>query len=448
MPSLYLEMFEHVLLEGRVQDFENKYTDIPQWAQKKLIDGDFTANKKYLDWLGKTLSRSGKIENENFINDLLRRLKVYHNKLQNKDIYTFKTFDDFKNATDKAETKLTRREALAKDTTVLYEDDRFLVIIPDSFEASQDFSSGQTNWCTTANEGHYDNYRRQGTLIYIRDYEAEKPYNRVAILAHALRPASSRNWDFFDSTDHNPNRDWYHETLPEEAREAIEDYVENADDEVQERMYEYEIEKVAEYAIQDWPDVIFDVCRRALEYYKLSNDYKDDIYNYLEEELGEDTLKEIGKSIIEWTVNYHGIDDIGYIPEYDKFSKRWEAYPEEYKTDLLDAINEFVRSLSHSDTIKEILLNALGQHNYEILYKSHEVDKAIASAISKYENYMNSPQQKQMFGDISTTEKFVPKNVSNIVRVLVYGGQEGIANFIKAYSRQKIQESLRDWFLK
>ena len=141
-----------LLLESRVSDFKQKYTNLPTWMQKMIIDGDFTANKKYIDWMGKIATISGKPENKPFIEDLIKRIKIYHTKLSKIDINKFKTYDEFVKATDKAEKVLSKKEKLAADTELIYEDDRFLIVAPHSQDAVGNFTSGKTHWCIANND--------------------------------------------------------------------------------------------------------------------------------------------------------------------------------------------------------------------------------------------------------------------------------------------------------
>ena len=65
----------------------------------------------------------------------------------------------------------TKKELVVQGLRILFEDDHWLVTIPETFEASQKIGGGTTYWCTAANRDHYDYYTEKigGPLISIVD---------------------------------------------------------------------------------------------------------------------------------------------------------------------------------------------------------------------------------------------------------------------------------------
>jgi hypothetical protein len=70
-------------------------------------------------------------------------------KIKNKDIFSYKTFDDLKNAIDNIEDKKTKKELLdeiKKEREIILDNDDYLVFIPLSYEASIKYGMG-AKWC-------------------------------------------------------------------------------------------------------------------------------------------------------------------------------------------------------------------------------------------------------------------------------------------------------------
>lgn len=77
----------------------------------------------------------------------------------------------------KEELTTTKAERLRDDVDVVYEDDKWLILVPKSKEASCHYGGGQTRWCTASkSSNYYDHYAKQGPL-YMMMYkeDAGKP---------------------------------------------------------------------------------------------------------------------------------------------------------------------------------------------------------------------------------------------------------------------------------
>lgn len=128
-------------------------------------------------------------ENVELLNEFETHSKA--NRIENKDISSYKNWLEIKESVDDAKEVLRLKE-LEKQVNKLYEDDEWLVVIPLSFEASKSYGSS-TKWCTTQ-EQHWRSYYKEYKLIYIINKlsnekyaisrEKEKDYNIQAWLSN------------------------------------------------------------------------------------------------------------------------------------------------------------------------------------------------------------------------------------------------------------------------
>lgn len=128
-------------------------------------------------------------ENVELLNEFETHSKA--NRIENKDISSYKNWLEIKESVDDAKEVLRLKE-LEKQVNKLYEDDEWLVVIPLSFEASKSYGSS-TKWCTTQ-ERHWLSYYKEYKLIYIINKlsnekyaisrEKEKDYNIQAWLSN------------------------------------------------------------------------------------------------------------------------------------------------------------------------------------------------------------------------------------------------------------------------
>jgi len=90
-----------------------------------------------------------------------------NNRIENKDIQNYKTWDDIINAVYTAELKVKEKE-LRKQVDVIYDDNDWLILKPLSFAASLAYGAG-TKWCTASknNPTYFYDYSNRGVLVYI-----------------------------------------------------------------------------------------------------------------------------------------------------------------------------------------------------------------------------------------------------------------------------------------
>lgn len=216
-----------VLSESRKDDFLNMFRDKFSDEQIKKVfslSRQLAPNQKFLSFLGNV------IPNENFEYSLSKAEKVvekfikYQQALETRDINQFKSLDDIISAINNHENKVRRTVKSVDGADVVYEDDRFTVVTPQTHKASCYYGAG-TKWCTASMNGssHFDNYNIDGKLFYILDKKAKSndKFYKVALLQKY-----DGDKTFYDAPDKSFNGGWILGT-PEydEIQSAIDKYI-------------------------------------------------------------------------------------------------------------------------------------------------------------------------------------------------------------------------------
>ena len=177
-----------VLLESRRDDFLRMFRDKFSDEQLKKVftlSRQLAPNQKYLTFLGNV------VPTENFDESLSKAEKVvekfikYQQALETRDINQFKSLEEIITAINNHENKVRRTVKSVDGANIVYEDDRFTVVTPQTHKASCYYGAG-TKWCTASMNGssHFDNYNVEGKLFYILDKKAKSndKYYKVALL--------------------------------------------------------------------------------------------------------------------------------------------------------------------------------------------------------------------------------------------------------------------------
>lgn len=202
---------QDILLEGRIDDarqyIENAVGFLSDKDEEVLgyfIDGDPSGNHKYLMWMVKMFDTDSGFS-PNMLIDLVER---FHNNVDRltpafitdmdfeapnnriltspKNIDSYDTFRELKMVVDEIGLRQTRKQ---KETEAkagvdkLYEDERWLLVKPNTYEGSCYYGSS-TKWCTAAknNTTHFEDYSERGNLYYIIDKSHELgDYYKIAL---------------------------------------------------------------------------------------------------------------------------------------------------------------------------------------------------------------------------------------------------------------------------
>ena len=227
--SYSLNKISDLLLEGRKEDILKKYgideetTDVINY----FSDKDPSGNNKYLEWMFKNWAGLGKNRDYSPLDkEVVDVIELFHKnvqRIQNKDInsYSFlKLKETVKEAEEKRKMSELKKE-VKKQKTVIYDDDRWLVVSPHSWKASCYYGAG-TKWCVTAKDtpNHWNTYSKNSTFFYVIDKTKTKKNKYYKVAYRQLkREGKFELWDAEDMEFSHKQfgREWFDE-LPEELK--------------------------------------------------------------------------------------------------------------------------------------------------------------------------------------------------------------------------------------
>ena len=240
----------NLLIENRVSDAFEKYRNVPMLSQDifDLIvkgSGDIAGNQKYLDWI---LNRWIKSRRENpetvasskdSAQEVIDAVEIFdkiRNVLDIKSLYEYESTDQLFDVLRAAQTRQRREVRSREDTNKVFENDQFVVMVPDTKEASCYYGSG-TKWCTAQSDSshHFDNYKKSGELYYIIDKTKPTSDPTYKVALNKKLTGEEDFWDAIDKMITDTNvidsivhdellmgsiRDHFEEAHGEKAREA------------------------------------------------------------------------------------------------------------------------------------------------------------------------------------------------------------------------------------
>jgi len=188
-----------ILLEGRIEDAERYIhnsvglmSDESQEIFQNFVDSDPSGNHKYLMWMVKIYDREGNSTNPNDITSLVQRFHKNVDRLtiafiMNMDVFdpsgkiatspkNIDSYDDLEqlervmDEMDTITTKKEKEKEAKSGVDKLYQDDRWLLVKPNTHEGSCYYGSS-TKWCTAMKDRttHFEDYSKTGSLFYIID---------------------------------------------------------------------------------------------------------------------------------------------------------------------------------------------------------------------------------------------------------------------------------------
>jgi hypothetical protein len=174
--------FSELIIESRIDDFKIRHGKkfSPQNSEKIIK----TISPKYLDWVGKVMDDINFDENFKTLETTLKRFETISTNLPLTDINQYKTLNDLVNSIKTYDSRVRRDIKEVQGGKVVYDDGRYFVVNPLSYESSCYYGKG-TKWCTAAEtDTHFKRYNEDGKLFYIID--RTKPTNdsnyKVALL--------------------------------------------------------------------------------------------------------------------------------------------------------------------------------------------------------------------------------------------------------------------------
>lgn len=198
---------------SKVDELRKKYPSINGNVFTRLVEGDTTPTKKYLDYMLKTWECKNNLgfakTSKNLIN-LIRKFDELLPYIENKDIYSKEYYGIPKNLVSVVEKAEELREAKTfkreEHAIVLLETENYLFVSPKTHRGSLKYGAN-TRWCTASknDKSTFERYYNNGFLVYLIDKkETIKPnYRKIAFYQTYNRGTLNEEIELFSSNDAN-----------------------------------------------------------------------------------------------------------------------------------------------------------------------------------------------------------------------------------------------------
>jgi hypothetical protein len=198
-----MKLISILVKEGRKEDLKKKYSSKFDDEVLDFVLGisdlqDF--NHKYTDFILKALDPNSDIDMMvDIAIGLVKDFDKYQSQLIKKDINQYNSFTELDTALKPFIEKEKEKE-LEKQANKIYEDNKFLVVKPETEEASCKYGSN-TKWCVTSKgSGHFGRYTQGNQALYFiinKANSTNQNYSKVAV--HFADSGNKRYWDTQDS---------------------------------------------------------------------------------------------------------------------------------------------------------------------------------------------------------------------------------------------------------
>jgi hypothetical protein len=230
---------------ARVKDLKTQNPNYTIDVIDVLATMDPSKSNKYLPFMIKCTAEwvewiNNELRNETF-KEMFEVIKDFEdlsqrNLLDNKDIYSYESNQDIIEAVKTAKEKITRSEVKKKETEVLYEDDRWLVVFPLSTRSSNLYGKA-TKWCVASEDHNYGKYFKQytenGVLVYVIDKSIKEGearnniFSKVAFHNDRNKSDGITIWDVVDAQMNVSNAMKVYGMLGSDIMNIINDRLEN-----------------------------------------------------------------------------------------------------------------------------------------------------------------------------------------------------------------------------
>ena len=196
-----MKLISIIIKESRKEDLKKKYSD--KFDEETLdwilgISDLQEFNHKYTDWVLKNTSQHSVDNDIEILLDAIKTFDKYQSTLEKKDINQY-SYGELAKELLKIEERKKEKE-LEKQANKIYEDDKFLVVKPETEEASCKYGSN-TKWCVTSKgSGHFGRYTQGQQALYFiinKTNSTNQNYSKVAV--HFADSGNKRYWDTQDS---------------------------------------------------------------------------------------------------------------------------------------------------------------------------------------------------------------------------------------------------------
>ena len=483
-----MTLFEHILIESRVDDFKNllrKRFSIDYIL--KIVDRDTSKNHKNLMWIGKILMTEPDINDV----DLFKNLEIYNKVGSSTDLYSFKdygTFLDFLQKRSK-EVQMGKMAQIKANTKTIEDNKRWLVVAPQTHDASKYFGGG-TSWCiSTSNEKYWKEYYHANTIVMIKD-RTKKPDNllfKVAIVGNASeqfwRTKSDDKLDkitdliphviLWNTNDDRLSRDQqinYLNQLPEDLIDDLMNYFN--DDNPPERQHDYYYQLASDRFSEDGKDIILQQLYNAtVEYLDADTDLDEDEFGdvmsrQFADEIQDGNWNDFLSELWSACISNQGVDDDDFRPDVRSRNLKNLISDTTYDQNVyLDLAKEVLKNSDVSnmeDIIKGALIITQDNGNpYTVIRRQANqlqgtnFNDILLTSLKMYNaKYNPNYMQQRSFGPefAGIINKFTPRNIQDVVKVLSINPRaKDMVDMIQKYRRdlyesKKMSIKYRDFY--
>ena len=234
----YQERLELLLMEGRKENVFKKYASLPKDNLEALARNDEEHNYKHLGWMAKQLAAVPDLDKYHInaqaaeagnIIDAVDKFIEFRPRLKRKDLNQYKNIEDInmaihtdiiipriaKSKKERGEDPRATQFTERGEGTIIYEDDRYFVVRPDTLEASCYFGS-KTRWCIAQpGNSYFDDYtnNEQKVFYFIKDdgLRTDDDFRQMAIqigMSYSGEPMFEMFWDRHDEPYEEHTQDW------------------------------------------------------------------------------------------------------------------------------------------------------------------------------------------------------------------------------------------------
>lgn len=190
----------NILSEGRKEELIDKYTNkFKEYpiTLNGVLDNDFIkkTNYKYADFVLRELHPNSSREEFLDVIKVVDNFNRFQKNLEKQDINQYKSLEELESVVN----VYVASKGEKSDVEKIYEDDRFLVIIPKNEVASCKYGAN-TKWCVTSKgSGHFERYTSGKQLLYFiidKKNSTDTEFSKVAV-----HISNNNVFTYYDSQD-------------------------------------------------------------------------------------------------------------------------------------------------------------------------------------------------------------------------------------------------------
>lgn len=476
-----MTLFEHILIEGRVDDFNKLLArKFNSDYRQKIINRDTSKNHKNLLWIGKMLMTEPDLNDE----DLFKNLEIFNKVGRTTDLYSFRDYSSFLKFLQQRskEVQMGKMALIKAGSHTIKDDKRWLVVVPMTHDASKYFGGG-TSWCiSTSNDTYWDDYYHENTIIMIKDRtkKPDDPLFKVAIVGNAhdelwsvqnddkeskIRELArhTRLWDTNDRQLSQSTEDNYLANLPEDLIDDIINYMN--DDDIYERQHERYYNLAYERFQDDGRDLLLkELFDATVDYLNVDTDiYGDEFDEMMTKQFADEVQDGDWNQFLSqlWSacISHQGVDDDNFYPSISKREIKNLISDTEYSYETyFDLAKEVLKDddISNMDDIIKASLKRSEDERYDpylvLKRQSNQLEGTNYTDILynsvKIYNARNNPgvfqgQQALKLGNEfgGIVNKFTPRNIDDVIKVLSVNPRAiDMVNWIQKY-RKDLREA-------